>query len=147
MKNLYKPFLIAVVLLIISLGSLPVSSAPPQSAPQVFTWHTGSMTTTETFGETAWGDGTIYPHQYADIFYQVTQTSVTTDVNPITMTLQVSPNNSDWFDHNTTSSIFAGVITDTSAYTTAAIQGRYYRLVPTLENTNTVTLTLRVNLR
>ena len=146
MKNLYKPILIAIIALLICFAILDsAKSAPMSSSAQVFTWHTGTMTTTETYGNVLWGDGEIYPHQTAEFYWIIDQNDALT--NPLTITLQVSPDKSNWFDHNTMPIILLNNAADVTAYTSTSIAGRYYRIVSTPDNTNTLTMTLKVVLR
>lgn len=134
----------AVVFALVITGLLYV--APPQTqaaAPQVFTFGGSSIAANTTYGGLKWSEGNP-PHLESDFFVEIDQGS---SVNTMTLGLQVSPDNTNWYTHTATSEIISDNAADASTYITATIHGLYFRIQAYVVNTNTVTPTIRVVLR
>jgi len=83
-------------------------------------------------------------YSLADMYYSIDQA----DGNNITLTLQVSPDNSTWVDHAISSTLVADNSADASGYVGGvSIQLPYFRITSTVTGTNAVTPTIKVYLR
>ena len=90
-----------------------------------------------------WAEGDP-PHASADIFMDVDQGST---VNTLTLVLQVSHDNSNWYNHAASSALMTDNAADIATYSAVTINGLYFRVAATVANTETVTPTIRVVLR
>jgi hypothetical protein len=129
------------LLTVFSLQFIPEREVTAQ-APTVTNLNTTSIATTTTFAGGDWAGGKE-PYTTADIFTFIDQA----DVNTLTLTLQVSPDNTTFVDHSASSALVTNNAADANAYTAAAIHGRFFQIVATAGNTNTVTPTIIVVLR
>jgi len=134
-------FLVAIIAFLIPLAFFaPVQagqSATPR--PEVFTLNTAVITNATTWT----GPDTIGQHEKIDVFYIIDQT----DINTLTLTLQVSPDNTNWADHSTKSAVVTSNAADATSYITGGVEGLYYRITSTHGNTSEVTPTIKVVLR
>jgi hypothetical protein len=120
---------------VLAVVALLVVGFAPAAAPEVFRpFNSAALTSSTNSASMAWRAAGADPDG-ADIFYDVVQS---TDVNTISLKLQVSPDAKHWVDALT---IASNVATDTTSFTTTTnIVGLYSRLVATVANTNPVTV-------
>lgn len=149
---------VLVLALVFAPVALQVQAAPahsPQAAPAQdgrLTSPAGTMVlaagtagiTADTYytGTTAWVKG-YGPFEYADIFTKITMGTV----NTTTVTLQVSPDNTNWFNANVPYyTLQSAVVATTSAYTSTTPQGLYFRIFVDVANSSAITPTIKVTL-
>jgi len=147
----YLGWLIVVIAILVA-GYLGVSypiPAPPilvqtQSVtgggrPTLLTLNTASILTTTSYARN-WGEGGF---SVADVYYSIDQT----DVNTLTLTLQVSPDAVTWMNHSASSAIVTLNAADASGYVGGiVVHLPYLRVTATVSNTNSVTPTIKVYL-
>jgi hypothetical protein len=111
------------------------------SSPRWVTVNTASITQSSAFiGGVDWGSE---GYAQADAYYSIDQGTV----NTVTLTLQVSPNDSVWIAHNLSSTIVADNAEDATNYMGGiAVHLQYFRITATLSNNNAITPTIRVYL-
>ncbi len=154
MRNKEKTLLLSVALaLALIVGAiLPVLMQSPLislAAPnpvriEVSTLNSAAIATTTTWSGGRWSAlGSENPPTIVEIYWFIDVGTV----NTTTFVLQVSPDNSTWVNHSTSSALVSNVVADASAYTRATIEGLYYRVTATAQNTNTITPVLKVLLR
>jgi len=94
-----------------------------------------AYTTSGQSASALWNDATLGNPTFAEVFVKMEQSVVGT----VSTTLQVSPDNANWYTHNTAfgddvdddsaaGAIITNAITDTNAYWNGMIQGRYVRV-------------------
>jgi hypothetical protein len=108
--------------------------------PILVTVNTAAITTTTNFTGMDWSSER---YSGADVYYSIDQT----DVNTLTLTLQVSPDNATWINHVASSGIVTDNVADANGYIAAAVNMQYFRVTATAGNTEAVTPTIQVYLR
>lgn len=105
--------------------------------------NTGQITQTTNFTGQSWGS---QGYSLADVYYNVDQ--VATYPAVLTLTLQVSPNNSNWYTYVAATDVLTNSSTDTSGYTaTLPVHLQFFRITATVSNTvagTAVTPTIKV---
>jgi hypothetical protein len=139
MKRVLLPVVLAAVLLVTALGSV---AAVPNAAPvRVINVNSVPVATDTTFRTLDWAG-----YQYADIFYRVDVNAGA--VNTTTLELEVSPDGSNWYDHNDVPAIVSNVAADANGYTDSVqVEGYKFRIIANVTNTNTVTPNIKMVLR
>jgi hypothetical protein len=96
-------------------------------------------------GTTAWVKG-YGPYDHADIFTKITMGTV----NTATLTLMISPDNSNWFTATVPTiplgALQTNVAATTSAFTTTTPMGLYFRIFVDVTNSSAITPTIKVTL-
>lgn len=144
-----KRFLATVLLLaaLVLVAVVPLSAAPAQppqvkpatAAARITTINSAAIATSTNFSGYDWS---VYT--WMDLFYRVTEPTV----NTLTLTIQVSPGDGNWYAHAVSPTLVSGVVTTTNSYVgSIPVSGAQYRVVATLENTETLTPVLKSVLR
>jgi len=126
-----------------SLSAAPVQPEPVVAAPplaRITTINTAAIDESTNFSNYDWS---VYT--YLDLFYRVTDGA---SVNTMTLEIEVSPDGTNWYDHALSGTLVSGIATTTNSYVgSIPVQGAQYRIVATVDNTNSVTPNLKGVLR
>ena len=144
-----KRFLATLVLLaaLVLVAVVPLSAAPvqpPQVRPvipaaRITTINSAVIATSTNFSAYDWS---VYTAM--DLFYRVTEGTV----NTLTLTIEVSPDGTNWYAHALSPTLVSNIATTSNGYVgSIPVQGAQYRIVATVSNTNSVTPVLKSVLR
>lgn len=139
---------------ILTQSPLVSLAAPNPARIEVTTLNSAAIATTTTWSGGRWSPlGSDSPPTIAEVYWFVdVDTSAvnpptSTTINTTTFVLQISPDNSTWVNHSSASALATNVIADVDAYTRTTIEGLYYRVTATAQNTNTITPAIKVLVR
>ncbi len=122
----------------------PAGAAPNPARVEVITLNSSAIAATTVWTGGRWSAlGSENPPTIVEVYWFIDVGTV----NTTTLTLQVSPDNSTWVNHSTSSALVSNVVADTNAYTRATIEGLYYRVTATAQNTQTITPVIKILLR
>jgi len=131
-----------VIGVVVPLSAAPVQPDPVQAAPpaaRITTINSAAIATSTNFSGYDWS---VYTAM--DLFYRVTEGTV----NTVTLTIQVSPGDGNWYAHALSPTLVSDIATTSNGYVgSIPVQGAQYRIVATLSNTNSVTPGLKSVLR
>lgn len=137
LKALGGPVL-GLLLIVGMLGSVAAAPQPAPLAARVVTINTGAIAADTNFRAIDWSSYTE-----ADLFYRVTEGTV----NTLTLELEVSPDGTNWYDHNISGTLVT-VATTTNGYAgSISVEGAQFRIVANATNTQTITPNLKIVLR